>query len=183
MYVVGALVMAGGCGASIGGAIWHSLSGIADMQRVIIPGAHELELEASVHTIYWESRSVVDGAAHINPGHASVRCAMNTASGESVDIRNAKVSQKYTFGSYQGESLFEVDIARPGSYRLSCEVSGGTTSEGVLAMGPGISLGGIMFGVIGALLAFGIGLFIILRTYHRRKPPPGAYGYPPRGPG
>jgi hypothetical protein len=183
MYVVGALVMAGGCGASIGGAIWHSLSGIGDMQRVIIPGAHELELAARSHTIYWESRSVVDGTAYINPGNASVRCGLSTASGESVDIRNASISEEYTFGSYHGESLFELDIVRPGTYRLSCEVSGGTTSEGVLAIGRGMALGGIMIGMVGAVFAFGIGLFIILRTYSRRKPPPGVYGYAPHGPG
>jgi hypothetical protein len=183
MYVVGVLVMIGGCGASIGGAIWQSLSRIEDMQRVVIPGSHELAFDAGTYKIYWESRSVVDGAVHITTGHASVRCGLSAASGESVDIRTVGISEEYTVGSYKGEALFEVDIVRPGAYRLSCEVSGGTTSEGVLAVGRGLALGGILFGVLGAVLAFGLGLFIILRTAFRRRPRPAARGSAPPGPG
>jgi hypothetical protein len=183
MYVVGVLVMIGGCGASIGGAIWQSLSRVEGMQRVVIPGSHELALEAGTYKIYWESRSVVDGAMHITTGHASVRCVLTTASDESVDIRNVSFGEEYTFGSYKGDALFDVHIVRPGAHRLSCEVSGGTTSGGVLAIGRGLALGGILIGVLGAVLAFGLGLFIILATAFRRRPRPAVHGSAPPGPG
>lgn len=182
MYVVGAVVMAGGCGASVGGSLWRVMSEVEDMQRVVVPGSHDLELQSRTYTIYWESRSVVDGTAYMNPGQATVRCQLGTPAGEPVSIRGASVDKTYTFGSsYQGESLFEFDIDRPGTYRLSCEMLGESSSQGVLAIGQGMAIGSIVLGLLGGMVAFGLGLFIILRTHMRRRPTLTVYSIgPPR---
>src|SRR5690606_42005217 len=58
-------------------------------------------------------------------------------------------SETYTFGSYQGASLFDFEPAQAGAYRLSCEVTGGASSQGVVAIGQGLDFGSLIFGVLG----------------------------------
>jgi hypothetical protein len=170
--VIAALVLVLG---AIGSAaiLYLGLSGLS-MQRVVVPGSAEIALEESGrHTIYHESRSVVDGRVYDVADVSGLTVELVSAeTGESVplDVPGANTTYELRGRSGRGVLTFEVD--RPGAYRLSAEYPAGGGPETVLAVGRGLGTR-IAMTVVGAI-ALGLGSFLLavaiaVVTFVRRR--------------
>jgi hypothetical protein len=166
LYVLGILVMFGGCGASMGLTLWQVSGGLESMERMVVPGEKEITLEADSYTLFYESRSVIDGQVMVSVGAGTLACSILSADGQAIKLRGSSVSKTYGVGSYQGQSVFEFDIPASGNYRVGCNLDGGT---GVIALGDGFSVAVLAIGIIATLACFVIGLIIIWRTRKRRR--------------
>lgn len=174
LYVVGVLVIVGGCTASLGGGFWHVMSSVERLQRVPTPGSQALELERAGYHVYAESRSLVDGAVYRSSGWPALRCSLRTASGERLAIREPTFYESYDMFHYRGTSLFEFDTDVPGTYWLTCETADGAAGP-VLAISKGMAqVGSMLAGFVGALIAIAAGVVLIVRTRRRRRRRPGA---------
>jgi hypothetical protein len=171
-FVIAALVLVLG---AIGSAaiLYLGLSGLS-MQRVVVPGSAEIALEEpGRHTIYHESRSVVDGRVYDVADVSGLTVELVSAeTGESVplDVPGANTTYELRGRSGRGVLTFEVD--RPGAYRLSAEYPAGGGPETVLAVGRGLGTR-IAMTVVGAI-ALGLGSFLLavaiaVVTFVRRR--------------
>ena len=108
------------------------------MQRFVVPGVTELELDRGEQVIYGETRSVVDGVGYVGSSF-EVRCSLeNVASGQPLSLDEPTGNTTYSFGRYKGESLWEVEVPTTGRYRMTCE---GPDTKAVLAVGAGLGFG------------------------------------------
>lgn len=119
-----------------------SLSSIIDKNtRVVIPGKSDIVLkDTGTYTIYNEYRSVIDGKIYYTPQDISgLQCRLiSKGTGESINIYPPRGYSKYTFGSYEGVSVFSFNIEQPGVYELSGEYPAGKGgSEMVLSVSHG----------------------------------------------
>jgi DHA1 family bicyclomycin/chloramphenicol resistance-like MFS transporter len=166
-YLLGVVPLAVGA-ALFGHFLLETKHGVERMQRVVVPGEGDLRLEAGEYTGYGEVRSVVDGTAYRNDSF-QLRCSLVDAeSGAEVQLVAASSRTTYSMFGYQGESLFEVDIPRAGTYHLSCK---GDDDLGVIAVGRGF-FGAIIvmvLSVIGAVILFGVTMALVATWRGRAK--------------
>lgn len=165
MYVLGILMTFGGCGASCGLTLWQSSDRVAAMQRVVMPGTHELELAAGDHVIYAESRSTVDGTAYAWSG-GTLKCGVESADGQSVPLETSSVDENYSFSGHEGQSMFTFEAATAGRYRLGCELDSGPM---VVAVSHGHVLGSMWYSMLGGFAVAAAGLTMILLTWDKRR--------------
>jgi len=149
-------------------------SSIEAMPRVVVPGEGDVELSTGEHVAYIEASSVVDGVTYA-AANVSVRCTLRSAdTGESVALESSSTSSSYTFGSYHGQSAYQLTIPRAGTYHLACDGDGGPAA---LAIGGGI-FGDILFfvlslvGLILATVAIFVVIFVLRRRSQRVVAPP-----------
>jgi hypothetical protein len=138
---------------------------IERMKRVVMPGEVEIELGAGEWVVYGETTSTVDGRGY-HTTSISLSCMMvDAASGEPMRIETPTGSTSYSIGGFKGQSMFELDLPRAGTYRLTCEGGG----DAVLAFGRGIGggLGLIFGGVFGGIIAAVVTLFLVRRKRKR----------------
>lgn len=167
LYVLGIIMTFGGCGASCGMTLWQSSKRVEDLQRVVMPGAHELELSAGEYVLYAESRSTLHGTAYVWHGGA-LRCELaESASNRTVPLSPSSVNESYSFGSHEGQSMFTFEIAQPGRHRLACEVE--TGGPMVVSLSQGHVLGSMLYSMLGGFLVAAAGLTMILLTWDKRR--------------
>jgi hypothetical protein len=156
-YAVAAIVLV--IGAGIAG--WLFLSGLAAARSaltwVVVPGSAVMTLaEPGSYTIFHEPESVVDGRIYSSQNISGLRVTLTSeATKASVPLASPRGSLRYSFGGHEGVSVFALDIAEPGRYRLAGDFPGGQTEPAtVLAIGhaPIGRLFGTLFGAIAAAL-------------------------------
>lgn len=157
-------------GIAIAGATCSAMIGdIESMQRVVVPGEGQLELEAGEYVAYGETDSTVNGVVYTNTGF-SVRCGLVGPDGAEVPLEQPTGKVSYTMGGYSGRNFFELTAPTKGTYTLRCE---GTDAPGVIAVGKGVgsrivilvlsALGGIIAGVV---------TFFVIRRKRKRAAQP-----------
>lgn len=167
LYLLGVVLMFGGCGASCGLTLWHSSAKVDRMLRLVMPGEREGELAAGSYVLYAETHSAVDGTSYAWNG-GSLQCAVvDSASNQPVPIKAATARESYSFGGYAGQSMFEFDIARTGKYRVGCDVESGAPM--VIALSQGAVLGSMFYATLGGFLMAAAGLTTILLTWDKRR--------------
>lgn len=137
--------------------IFAMVDAVEAMQRTLVPGTIELQLEADEYVLYAETQTVIDGKGYAFVEGGAGGCELVDASGRQVPLEARSSSTSYTFGSYQGKSFAEVDVPAAGRYVLSCEggpgavaIGGGIGAKLGLALAAGF--GGILGGVVVGLL-------------------------------
>lgn len=167
MYVLGIALMFGGCGASCGMTLWQSSAKVDAMQRLVMPGEHEVELAAGEHVIYAETRSTVGGTSYVWNGGALQCTAVESASSKPAALSAATMSENYSFGGFEGQSMFELDIATAGRHRVACEVA--TGGPMTVAISQGRVLGSMLYTMLGGFVIAAAGLTTILLTWDKRR--------------
>jgi hypothetical protein len=133
---------------------------VRGMPRVVVPGEAIVELDAGERVIYGETASVVDGRAY-RASSFSVRCSVTDAeTGAPVALETRLATSTYSFGSFEGHSLFDVTIPHRGRYRIACDgdspavlaIGGGFVGSILIALGVGFG-GFLLGGVVAALIA------------------------------
>ena len=163
-YLVGLLPLAAGIALCVH-FVFALRDDIRDMQRVDVPGEHELYLEPGEYVIYAEG------------GTVSAQCAMvDDTTGEPVTLELPTGKTTYAMFGHSGQNMFEMTIPREGGYHLACEGGPGT-----LAIGHGIGLSIVAIGLapVGGVLLTAIARAIVATLRSRRKkvvssPPPWA---------
>lgn len=167
MYVLGIALMFGGWGASCGISFWQTSAKVDSMQRLVMPGEHEIELAAGAHVLYAETRSAVGGTSHVWHGGALQCTVVEIASGRPVPLTATTMSESYSFGAFEGQSMFELDIATTGRHRVACQVA--TGGPMTVALSHGHVLGGMIYAMLGGFVVAAAGLTTILLTWDKRR--------------
>lgn len=129
------------------------------IHQIVVPGVHELELQASGrYIIYHEYQSVVGNKIFSTDKNAilGLQCSIRTADrAEKVEISPTSPHAKYEFGGKRkGVSIFEFEIGGPGTYILTAKYSNGREKPQVVL--------GVARSLFEALLV--PGLFLMLFT-------------------
>jgi hypothetical protein len=167
LYVLGIVMTIGGCGASCGVSLWQSNERVERLQRMVMPGTHQVELSTGEHVLYAESRSAVDGTVYVWHGGALQCELIERASEKAVPLSSPSVNENYAFGSYEGQSMFTFEITSPGRHRLTCDV--GTGGPMVVSLSRGHVLGNILYSMLAGFLVAAAGLTMILLTWDKRR--------------
>jgi hypothetical protein len=167
LYVLGVVLTFGGCGTSCGMNLWQSQQRVQRLQRLVMPGAHELALAPGKHVLYAESRSTVDGTAYVWHGGALPCELVRLEGNQPVPLASPSASESYSFGGYEGQSMFTFEVAAAGRHRLTCRVETGAPM--VMALSRGHVLGSMIYSTLGGFLVSALGLFTIFLTRDRRR--------------
>lgn len=138
---------------------------IRDMPRVVVPGAHDVTLEAGDYVVYGETSSQVDGVAYVNNGFA-VKCSLVGSDGAAVELRVPTAETQYSVGSHAGRSIYVFTSPAAGTYHFACE---GSDPKAVLAIGHGIGgrLIAILIPLFIGMAGSGIAIFVVRRKRRR----------------
>jgi hypothetical protein len=167
LYVLGVVMTIGGCGASCGVTLWQSNERVERLQRMVMPGTHQVELLQGEHVIYAESRSTVDGTAYVWRGGALQCELIESTSEKAVHLSSPSVDENYAFGGFEGQSMFTFEITSPGRHRLMCEVE--TGGPMVVSLSRGHVLGSMLYSMLAGFLVAAAGLTMILLTWDKRR--------------
>lgn len=153
-----------------------------DIQRVVIPGIHHLELSRpGKYIIYHEYQTIVDdNVVWTNkcPGDDLLCTIRPTDVNDKMVVSEVGPYSTYDFGGCRrGVSIFEFKIERPGSYVLEVKyVNGKQKPQIVLAVGrslseyllvPGLFLA--LLTIVTIILSVGIFFAVFLRRRKARK--------------
>ncbi len=156
----------------IGTAIAIALTGwnqmrevVATLQRKVMPGTHEVALAGGRATIYYEPSSAFDNVDYSTPPEMTFDCSLKTLSGQPHPLVAPLAKATYSSGPYEGRAVWDVEVAAPGQYTLTCD----GPQRFVVAIGGGIGAWRIV-AIAGALLPGTAGLIVVaLVTIKRRR--------------
>lgn len=123
-------------GSAIQGAM-TLLDAIEDMPRVVVPGSDEVVLDVGDTTLFGEYASpLLPGGVTI--GSLELGCKLNAVwDGTPVALVAPSSQVTYRLSRFAGSSMFTASIPAYGTYRLSCEGSGGPAT---IAFGQGLGM-------------------------------------------
>lgn len=157
--------------------VWWQVNGVAgDLQRVIVPGSTDVTVRhPGKYFIYHEYRDVEgDRLFSTTPGIAGLRVTLTDKSSQKpVALKPAGVTTSYSLGGHDAVAVLEFQAATEGTFTLAASYPDGARSPlAVLAVGP--AFGGrlaavITGGVVLLLLTLGVGIWLALLTYNRRR--------------
>jgi hypothetical protein len=170
-FVLPALVALAGVAA----AAWLILTAFSGpgVQRAVVPGTANLDLEAGHHRIYYEYQSQIDGR-RVFTGRAVPPLDVtltSTATGEEVLLEVPSGRYSYESGSptrRAGYSILGFEISAPGSYLLGADYGAGSGEPVVLAVRPAGRVSGVIGGVALATMALGLAIGITVVIDIRR---------------
>jgi hypothetical protein len=142
---------------------------VETMQRRVMPGTHEMPFANGRTMIYYESQSRIGDQHYATPEDLTFQCSLRDLVGKPIDLRKV-VTTTYSASDFTGRSVWEVEIAVPGNYVLSCD----GRAPYVLAIGGGIGAWAIV-AIAGGLVPGSAGLFVVVfvtlkrRRWHRRR--------------
>jgi hypothetical protein len=120
---------------------------IDSMQRVDVPGVHELYLQPGDHVVYAEGNDDWSG-----------RCRLSAADGAAIELDTPGGRTSYSMGGHSGESVFVFTAPREGGYQLACEGEHGTLAVG---HGIGLTIVGVVLAPIGGMLLAGLTVALV----------------------
>jgi hypothetical protein len=153
-------------GIAIAGATCSAMvDDIKSMQRVVVPGEGQLQLEAGDYVAYGETKSNVNGVVYSNASF-SVRCGLVGPDGAEVPLETPTGKVQYGLGGYSGRNFFELTAPTKGTYTLRCE---GSDEPAVIAVGKGVgsSIVILVLSALGGLIAGVVTIFVIRRKRKR----------------
>lgn len=190
-YALAAVVLVIG----VVGMVALLLSGLADLeghlQRVILPGRHELTLaEPGGYTVFLEHQSVMEGRVYSTDARSlsNLKVTLISArSGDAIPLEPPAAKSTYSMGGRSGVSVLRFEIESPGPYVLTGRYpSGAKGPEAVFAVGHGFlgkllvtifSCLGILFSSVLLCVALVLVVFLKRRKARRRReegPPSGS---------
>ena len=168
-WVAGAVAVAGVAAAAVLALVGvvGLIDRIQEFQRVAVPGAAELTLDAGGYVVYHEAPGVGGDGGNAVP---VPQVTVTSAADRRLPLSNYQGGFTYDAGGHQGRAIATFRVEEPGSYQVRVDADGGST--GTVAVGPGLGWG-FAGAVVAALLVFfvslGIGAVIALVTGLRRS--------------
>jgi hypothetical protein len=160
---VGLILLVGGiAAAAVGGwNIYDTITSQFDFQRVVIPGQGEIHItQTGDYDVFLETRSRVDGKvyqmADDNVGGLAAKMTWADTDQE-IELESPSSDFTYSFGAYEGRSLFKFHAEKTGKAILQAQYADGQGPQAVLAVGQvsmGELIGTILLLVLGVLAAF-----------------------------
>ena len=157
-YLVALAVFLGGL-ALAGIFVWRVYDRVQGMPRVEMPGEQTVTLPAGELVVYAEQPS-----GHAGEFSVSTRCQVRDAAGAELALSTPGTTTSYTMGRYQGGSMYELTVPKAGPVTVTCA----SDDRFVLAFGEGIGTS-IALGAISGVVGFFAALFIVIRTWRRRR--------------
>jgi hypothetical protein len=184
-------------GAGIPSAIWlaEGIEGLrAPLERMVAPGTDEIRFdEAGRWTIFYESRSTIDGRqVGSSPQVPSIEITVTSPAGDERVVQRGVGTMTYQTTRAAGQSIGHVDIVDPGAYTVVAEDASRLDSEYVIAFGhekgratARVVSGAVLLGasLLVTMLIFGLIFFVRIRSRRRIDLANASYGMPPPPPG
>ena len=165
--VLGVLIIGIGV-TSFGLMIYHTVTKLGDVEPLIVPGEHRLELdEVGTYDIFLEYHSVIDGQVYANPqGVPGLTFLVREAeTGTEVTMGRPSANLTYNVGSRSGSAILNFTIDEPGTYLLSATYTSEAGPPAVITIihefGKGL-LTSILGGIAILMLSLGVGLALII---------------------
>lgn len=155
--------------------LWNLFSESDIVTRLIAPETKTLRLERGKHTIFSDSRAVINGEIIISQGSISgLRVSVRGANGRDIPVEAVSVASRYSYGGQSGYAVLEFTIPEAGEYRVEASYREKSLSQRALLSIRKEFLGGLVGSIFAAVLtsilgAF-LGVFIFLRTLWKRSP-------------
>jgi hypothetical protein len=167
---------------------FESKMNLDDLTQVVVPGSEDITFaEGGAYAIYYEYRSVVDGAVYTaSRTPPALVCSLTSkATGTDVGVVPDYVpTNTYSTKDRErvGVLIRSITIDEPGTYTFSCRyLDGSSQPEIVLAVGPnfvweffGIAARTIVTAAAGLAVLFGSGILatvvVIVIAVKRRRP-------------
>ena len=148
--------------------IYNTVTKLGDVEPLIVPGEHRLELdEVGTYDIFLEYNSVIDGEVYSNPqGVPGLTFLVRVAeTGTEVPVARPNANLTYNLGSRSGSAILNFTIDEPGTYLLSATYSTEAGPPAVITVihefGQGL-LTSILGGIAILMVCLGLGLAMII---------------------
>ncbi len=147
------------------------------LEQIVVPGERTLTLEPGAHTVFLETRSVVDGTVYAVDSVSGLSVTVTGADGTPVTLATPSGSSTYTLGGREGHSVNTFQIDRVGAYTVSAGYGGGEGPTTVIAVGQGFmgallvlvfSALGVMF--VSGIAAIGVVVWVAMARRRARRP-------------
>lgn len=163
------MIVAGGVGFVV--FLVSSLMGIfGGIQRIDVPGARDLELEAGAHTVYWEIPSTFFKPAG---GPDGLKVSVSRDGAELPLDGGGLLTTRYSTGSRAGVSIHGFTAPVKGTYAVAAKLD--VDVPGNLAVSRSLGFFGILKIVLGCLALMGIGvgggIVVLLRGLKSTRSP------------
>jgi hypothetical protein len=137
---------------------------VATLQRHPMPGSQEVALAGGRASIYYEYQSSYDNKPYATSPELAVSCTLSNLNGKPHPLDAPHSATTYKSGPYAGRSLYDVEIAAPGLYTLTCEGA----QPFMISVGGGIGAW-FLVALFGALMPGLAGLIVILVITLKRR--------------
>lgn len=169
-YLLGCLPLLVGFGAMIA-ILVMSLPKMNDgLEQIVVPGEQQLTLEPGSHTVFLETRSVVNGHTYAADDVSGLTVRVTGADGTPVTVSPPVGTANYSLNGRVGHAVNTFEITRGGTYTVAADYGEGTGPQTVIAVGQGF-LGTLMSAVfssfaalaVGGLAAIGVMVWVLIR--------------------
>jgi len=169
-YAVAAAVLVLGGGGSVFFGCRHAVDGIRAMDRFVVPGEHDLQLDAGHTTFFYEPESSIDGVSYSAPESVTgLSCSLTSPAGQSIRLDAPGMTQTYDLAGYRGRSQFAADLERAGTYKLRCAYDSDPGPRVVIAVGEGFRVKAILLFIVGFAASVFLSVPVFLITLIRRR--------------
>lgn len=166
-YALSAALVVAGIAVGVVGVL-RLVDSVESMPRAVMPGAATIELPAGDSAVFVETSSVIDGVVMSSDDPGPLRCLIEGVADDPVMVVPRR-EVSYAIGSYEGRLAFDIEGARAGAHRVSCESSGGRFVL-AFATGPMASIGNrLVVVMLSALLLAFAGLTLGGVVVYRRS--------------
>lgn len=147
---------------------------VSGYQRVVVPGDGLVALAADTsYTVYYESRSTVDGTRYDTGTVHGLACGLRGPGGTPVALRARRHDDSgYTLGGYSGESVYDFRSGTAGRYSLTCSYAEQADRPIVLALTDGAGTPAAVAILAGMFAVIGTGIAVGVVQHVRRLRPP-----------
>ncbi|MBL0968176.1 MAG: hypothetical protein IBJ02_03555 [Brevundimonas sp.] len=127
------------------------------LQQIVVPGERELTLEPGQHTVFLETRSVVDGRSYVVDDVPGLQVEVRDAAGTVVPVHEPVGYATYSLGARTGHAIQNFEVETAGTYRIRAGYPDEAGPATVIAVGQGF-VGTLLVAIFSALVAMMIGL-------------------------
>lgn len=173
-YVIAAILFFGSVILPAPIVLWNLFSQNDVVVRLIAPESKTLRLERGKHTVFSDSRAVINGEIVISQGSISgLRLSVRGANGKDIPVEAVTIGSRYNYGGQTGFAVLEFTIPEAGEYTISADYREKSANQRALLSIRkeflGGLLGSILTAVIGSLVGAFLGIFIFMRTLWKRR--------------
>jgi hypothetical protein len=174
-YVIAAILFFGSITLPTPIVLWNLFSENDIVARIVAPETKTLLLARGKHTVFTDSRAVINGEIIISSGSISgLRLVVRNASGVNVPVEAVTVASRYSYGGQTGFAVLEFTVPEAGQYTIEASYREKSANQRALLSIRKEFLGGLLGSIFTAVMtsiagAF-LGVFIFLRTLWKRNP-------------
>jgi len=171
-YVLGAVIILFGFVQAAWATLSASTERFTEMARLSVPGNKVIPLTVDQYQLFFEIRSTIGDRIVISTAEPSnIDCSLHDVrSTANVPLSSLSLPIEYDLSGYKGRSLGSFDIAQVGMYQLSCShIEAAGNPVAIVALGGSSNPTAILYRLLLAVLAFGLGTITCVFVYFKRR--------------